>query len=91
MLILLAVAAGGCSPLRNINAERHATLDIADSTLTALVRQELERLSVCLAAQTQSAGMLASLMYDMAFPGEDREEPAADGYLAGRIFKGPAL
>lgn len=54
-------------------------------------RQELERLSVCLAAQTQSAGMLASLMYDMAFPGEDREEPAADGYLAGRIFKGPAL
>lgn len=42
MLILLAVAAGGCSPLRNINAERHATLDIADSTLTALVRQELE-------------------------------------------------
>ena len=43
MLILLAVAAGGCSPLRNINAERHATLDIADSTLTALVRQELER------------------------------------------------
>ena len=43
MLILLAVAAGCCSPLRNINAERHATLDIADSTLTALVRQELER------------------------------------------------
>lgn len=43
MLILLAVAAGGCSPLRNINVERHATLDIADSTLTALVRQELER------------------------------------------------
>lgn len=43
MLILLAAAAGGCSPLRNINAERHATLDIADSTLTALVRQELER------------------------------------------------
>ena len=43
MLILLAVAAGGCSPLRNINAERHATLDIADSTLTSLVRQELER------------------------------------------------
>ena len=42
-LIILTIAAAGCSPLRNARSERHETLAIADSTLTMLFRQEFER------------------------------------------------
>lgn len=42
-LIILTIAAAGCSPLRSTRSERHETLAIADSTLTTLFRQEFER------------------------------------------------
>ena len=42
-LIILTIAAAGCSPLRSTRSERHETLAIADSTLTMLFRQEFER------------------------------------------------
>lgn len=42
-LIILTIAAAGCSPLRSARSERHETLAIADSTLTMLFRQEFER------------------------------------------------
>ncbi len=42
-LIILTIAASGCSPLRSTPSERHETLTIADSTLTMLFRQEFER------------------------------------------------
>lgn len=42
-LIILTIAAAGCSPLRNARSERHETLAITDSTLTTLLRQEFER------------------------------------------------
>ncbi len=42
-LIILTIAAAGCSPLRSTRSERHETLAITDSTLTMLFRQEFER------------------------------------------------
>ncbi|WP_348715894.1 hypothetical protein [uncultured Alistipes sp.] len=42
-LIILTIAAAGCSPLRSTRSERHETLAITDSTLTTLFRQEFER------------------------------------------------
>lgn len=42
-LIILTIAASGCSPLRSTRSERHETLAITDSTLTMLFRQEFER------------------------------------------------
>ena len=42
-LIILTIAASGCSPLRSTRYERHETLAITDSTLTMLFRQEFER------------------------------------------------
>lgn len=42
-LLILTIAAGSCSPLRNTRSERHETLVISDSTIMELVRQEFER------------------------------------------------
>ncbi|MBQ4902220.1 MULTISPECIES: hypothetical protein [Alistipes] len=42
-LIILTIAANGCSPLRSTRSERHETLAITDSTFTTLFRQEFER------------------------------------------------
>lgn len=42
-LIILTIAASGCSPLRSTRSERHETLAISDSTVTELVRQEFGR------------------------------------------------
>lgn len=42
-LIILTIAASGCSPLRSTRSERHETLVISDSTVTELVRQEFGR------------------------------------------------
>ena len=42
-LIILTIAASGCSPLRSTRSERHEMLPITDSTLTMLFRQEFER------------------------------------------------
>lgn len=39
----LTITVVGCSPLRNVQTEKHASVDIADTTLTKLVRQEIER------------------------------------------------
>ena len=41
--LTLATATLGCSPLKNAQTERHVDVVIADSTLTRLVRSELER------------------------------------------------
>lgn len=42
-LLILTIAASGCSPLRSTQIERHEALAISDSTLTELFRQEFER------------------------------------------------
>ena len=39
----LTITVVGCSPLRNVQTEKHTSVDIADTTLTKLVRQEIER------------------------------------------------
>lgn len=41
-LIILTMAASGCSPLRSTQTQRHEVLAISDSTLTMLIRQEIE-------------------------------------------------
>lgn len=38
----MALAAAGCSPLKKVQTERHAALSICDTTLTQLIRQEIE-------------------------------------------------
>lgn len=38
------------------------------------MKSSLHYLICCLASQIQSAGMIASLMYDKAFSGEEKEE-----------------
>lgn len=50
------------------------THDLVYKCKNKVRKRELERLSVCLASQTQSAGMIASLMYDKAFSEEEQEE-----------------
>lgn len=42
-LLILTIAASGCSPLRSTQTERHEAFTISDSTLTELFRQEFER------------------------------------------------
>lgn len=42
-LLILTIAASGCSPLRSTQTQRHEALAISDSTLTELFRQEFER------------------------------------------------
>lgn len=42
-ILTLATATLGCSPLNKVQHERHVDVVIADSTLTRLVRSELER------------------------------------------------
>ena len=39
----LTITVVGCSPLRNVQTEKHTAVDIVDTTLTKLVRQEIER------------------------------------------------
>ena len=39
----LTITVVGCSPLRNVQTEKHTAVNIADTTLTKLVRQEIER------------------------------------------------
>ena len=41
--LTLATATLGCSPLKNAQTERHIDVAIADSTLTRLIRSEIER------------------------------------------------
>lgn len=38
----MALAAAGCSPLKKVQTERHEALSICDTTLTMLIRQEIE-------------------------------------------------
>lgn len=38
----MALAAAGCSPLKKVQTEQHEALAISDSTLTSLIRQEIE-------------------------------------------------
>lgn len=42
-LLILTIAASGCSPLRSTQTERHEALAISDSTLMEFFRQEFER------------------------------------------------
>ena len=50
--LTLATATLGCSPLKNAQTERHIDVAIADSTLTRLIRSELER-SITTLTQTE--------------------------------------
>ena len=50
--LTLATATLGCSPLKNVQTERHIDVAIADSTLTRLIRSELER-SITTLTQTE--------------------------------------
>lgn len=38
----MALTAASCSPLKKMQTERHAALSISDTTLTMLIRQEIE-------------------------------------------------
>ena len=50
--LTLATATLGCSPLKNAQSERHIDVAIADSTLTRLIRSEIER-SITTLTQTE--------------------------------------
>ena len=50
--LTLATATLGCSPLKNAQTERHINVAIADSTLTRLIRSEIER-SITTLTQTE--------------------------------------
>ena len=50
--LTLATATLGCSPLKNAQTERHIDVAIADSTLTRLIRSEIER-SITTLTQTE--------------------------------------
>ena len=50
--LTLATATLGCSPLKNAQTERHIDVAIADSTLTRLLRSEIER-SITTLTQTE--------------------------------------
>lgn len=50
--LTLATATLGCSPLKNAQTERHIDVAIADSTLTRLIRSEIER-SITTLMQTE--------------------------------------
>ena len=39
----ITITVVGCSPLRNVQTEKHTAVDIVDTTLTKLVRHEIER------------------------------------------------
>lgn len=41
-LLIMALAAAGCSPLKQVQTERHEALAISDTTLTTLIRREIE-------------------------------------------------
>ena len=51
-LLTLATATLGCAPLKEAHTEKHSELVIADSTLTRLIRSELER-SITTLTQTE--------------------------------------
>ena len=50
--LTLATATLGCAPLKEAHTEKHSELIIADSTLTRLIRSELER-SITTLTQTE--------------------------------------
>ena len=50
--LTLTTATLGCSPLKNAQTERHIDVAIADSTLTRLIRSEIER-SITTLTQTE--------------------------------------
>lgn len=41
-LLFLTLATASCSPLKQVQTERHEVLDISDTMLTTLIRQEIE-------------------------------------------------
>ena len=51
-ILTLATATLGCAPLKEAHTEKHSELVIADSTLTRLIRSELER-SITTLTQTE--------------------------------------
>lgn len=51
-IVTLATATLGCAPLKEAHTEKHSELVIADSTLTCLIRSELER-SITTLTQTE--------------------------------------
>ena len=50
--LTLATATLGCAPLKEAHTEKHSELIIADSTLTRLIRSEIER-SITMLTQTE--------------------------------------
>ena len=50
--LTLATATLGCAPLKEAHTEKHSELIIADSTLTRLIRSEIER-SITTLTQTE--------------------------------------
>lgn len=52
IVTLVGTVTLGCSPLKNAQSERHIDIAIADSTLTRLIRSELER-SITTLTQTE--------------------------------------
>ena len=51
-ILTLATATLGCAPLKEAHTEKHSELIIADSTLTRLIRSEIER-SITTLTQTE--------------------------------------
>ena len=51
-ILTLATATLGCAPLKKAHTEKHSELIIADSTLTRLIRSEIER-SITTLTQTE--------------------------------------
>ena len=52
IVTLVGTVSLGCAPLKNAQSERHIDIAIADSTLTRLIRSELER-SITTLTQTE--------------------------------------
>ena len=73
--LTLATATLGCSPLKNAQTERHIDVAIADSTLTRLIRSELER-SITTLTQTEVEFYPPQLEEPKAEPGKSPEAVA---------------
>lgn len=72
-LLLLALAAGACAPLRNTRTEEHRALLLRDSTLDRLLRREADRCT----------GTLRQIVVEYAPPAAEPASTANPGRTAG--------
>lgn len=78
-LLLLALAAGACAPLRNTRTEERQTLLLRDSTLDRLLRREADRCT----------GTLRQIVVEYAPPAAEPESTANPGRTANPADPAP--